>query len=389
MKFYKPVLIFIIIILFLGFVKLYFFQNTARFFIETKNVKVTSQSLNLPIKIYSPKDGIYRFTFKVKQEKKEFNIPQSYIIALKKGQQYELNCELQSTSEVNFNNLQPTFVLETTLEEIFPRTKKYTKSVFVKTPTLPPAEVQITTQPPTVTVQPAIEKKEEVVFTEKKIEVVEQPIKEKIEYTIYVNTETVKKEYKYGEKLQVTLKINNQSIKTPIRANITNFLMNISEIIISSNNFQINLKPQETKEQILEFDFVDDLLPDFYFLKSIVTIDSKQHLFTSDTFQLIDSSPVITLHELPTIKYKQTNTILVEVEDDRGISEVKFVQVDTKRNLSKDYPMILIAGSKKTGLYSYTTEKINQKDYYSFYIQVNDISGNTSKTELFKIKISK
>ncbi|MCS7231279.1 MAG: hypothetical protein RMJ67_03990 [Elusimicrobiota bacterium] len=68
---------------------------------------------------------------------------------------------------------------------------------------------------------------------------------------------------------------------------------------------------------------------------------------------------------------------------------MKLIEVDTKKKTQKENLMTLIAGNKLLGLYSFTTQKITQKDFYTFYIQASDIAGNITSTEIIKLEITK
>ncbi|MCX7941152.1 MAG: hypothetical protein N2555_05225 [Endomicrobia bacterium] len=391
MKFYRLGLYFLAGLIAI-FVKFYLSTNIAKISILTDNLQVSSSTLNFPVNIYSRKDGIYRFAFYIHKDNKKIELPHSYVLALKKGQQYKLDCNLQIDTSTEITTIQPPFVLRTVVQQIYPRQKRYIKSVLVKKPVVEPTvpQVSVDTEPATVTTTETSTKEEpQLVLSEEKIQIGKQQVKKKPDYEININTEAVKKEYKYGESVQINITLSNRSSKGNLKIGIDTSLKTFSGIIVSSTTVQTSLKPQESKEQNIAFSLTDDLLPENYYLELIVDTDGKKQIFTLDTFQLIDLPPKIVISETPVIKYKQTNTLFAEVEDDRGINEVKFVHVNEKKKTEVEYPMILIAGSRKTGLYSFTTEKILQKNYYSFYIKAVDTVGNITKTEVFNVKISR
>jgi hypothetical protein len=325
--------------------------------------------------------------------KKIFN---DYIIALKKGQDYDLICEFNNDVLKEKN----TFLFLTKLDELLPDKKERLYSVLIKKPVGVVKTIffenMVSISTPSKVVVPEekkLVKEEKVVSEEKKEEKI--VIKEKPDFEIVISSERFKKKYKYDEKIEVIFFVKNKTAASQIKPKIDVVLKTKFGTIVSSQTFNVQLLPLETKSFSVEFDILKDFLAGNYYIELVGVLNNVKHVVNSEDFEIVDFPPRISFPETPVIRYKLANTILVEVEDDKEVTEVKFVEVIPKKKTINEYqvitesPMILVAGNKKAGLYSYTTSKILKKYFYTFYIQAKDSSENITKTEVFKIKITK
>lgn len=228
------------------------------------------------------------------------------------------------------------------------------------------------------------EEKDKLVITEKK-EVIKEP---SISCEIKISTTNFLPEYFYDEIIETPVQLKNPT-NTTCRAKILLLLKNRYGIVITSTVFNTTLKPNEATDTKLQLKILDFILPDEYEIEYSYISNNKKYSVRSPKFNVSDKKPKISLTEIPTIKYKTTNTILAEISDDKGITLAQFVEVDPKTLKETSFPMTLIAGDKKFGLYSYTTPEIVKKGIYKFYIKAQDTSGNTVSTELYSVEIKK
>lgn len=342
---------------------------------------ISETILNIPIEILSYKDGIYKISsYKKEKNKNEFYF-ETFTILLKKGQKYIFEYKIDTNFFENNN-------IHLVVKEITTNRKIFYKKFIIKKPT---KEIKTSFQSsPVIAKQTTstIETKEEKLKIEK-YSPSSVPKEEIPDFEILISSDMIKKEYHYNSVLNIFFKIKNRSNYSTLTIDTELNLKNESDIIISSKTLNLKIPAQKTKEVNLDLEIKPSILPGKYFVELIFSTSNKKIKTETDRFLVIDTPPKITLQEKPIIKYKFSNTILVEVEDDRGVSEVKLVELDIKKKTQKENPMMLIAGNKLLGLYSFSTQKINQKDFYNFYIQATDIAGNTSTTEIFKIKITK
>jgi hypothetical protein len=386
----------LIIVIFFLFVKTIVPSSRIKVIVETDKIDFSSSTVKIPIKISAIKDSVFHISFYLAERNVKQKIFNDYIIALKKGQDYDLICEFNNDILKEKN----TFLFLTKLDELLPDKKERLYSVLIKKP----VEVVKTTffenmvsiSTPSKVVVPEekkLVKEEKVVSEEKKEEKI--VIKEKPDFEIVISSERFKKKYKYDEKIEVIFFAKNKTATLQIKPKIDVVLKTKFETIVSSQTFNVQLLPLETKSFSVEFDILKDFLAGNYYIELVGVLNNVKHVVDSEDFEIVDLPPRISLPETPVIRYKLANTILVEVEDDKEVAEVKFVEVIPKKKAINEYQvitessMILVAGNKKAGLYSYTTPKILKKDFYTFYIQAKDLSENITKTEVFKIKITK
>jgi hypothetical protein len=386
----------LIIVIFFLFVKIIANSSRIKVIVETDKIDFSSSTVKIPIKIFAIKDSVFHISFYLTEKNVKQKIFNDYIIALKKGQDYDLICEFNNDILKEKN----TFLFLTKLDELLPDKKERLYSVLIKKPvevvktTLFENMVSIST--PSKVVVPEekkLVKEEKVVSEEKKEEKI--VIKEKPDFEIVISSERFKKKYKYDEKIEVIFFVKNKTATLQIKPKIDVVLKTKFETVVSSQTFNVQLLPLETKSFSVEFDILKDFLAGNYYIELVGVLNNVKHVVNSEDFEIVDFPPRISFPETPVIRYKLANTILVEVEDDKEVTEVKFVEVIPKKKTINEYqiitesPMILVAGNKKAGLYSYTTSKILKKDFYTFYIQAKDSSENITKTEVFKIKITK
>jgi hypothetical protein len=386
----------LIIVIFFLFVKTIVTSSRIKVIVETDKIDFSSSTVKIPIKISAIKDSVFHISFYLAEKNVKQKIFNDYIIALKKGQDYDLICEFNNDVLKEKN----TFLFLTKLDELLPDKKERLYSVLIKKPigvvktTL--FENMVSISSPSKVVVPEekkLVKEEKVVSEEKKEEKI--VIKEKPDFEIVISSERFKKKYKYDEKIEVIFFVKNKTATSQIKPKIDVVLKTKFETVVSSQTFNVQLLPLETKSFSVEFDILKDFLAGNYYIELVGVLNNVKHVVNSEDFEIVDLPPRISLPETPVIRYKLANTILVEVEDDKEVAEVKFVEVIPKKKTINEYqvitesPMILVAGNKKAGLYSYTTPKILKKDFYTFYIQAKDSSENITKTEVFKIKITK
>lgn len=357
------------------------FQFLPKSTIKLKKEQIVENTLKIPIEIISHKDGVYEISSYKKEKNKKIFYSESYIVLLKKGQNYFL----KYTVDLSFINKKTPY-LYLLIKENITQKKIFLKKFLIKLPPISPINVFETQT--TVSIPQTISKIEEKTKTE--LQQVKLTPKEEIpNFEISIASEMIKSEYYYNQKLNISFVINNKSLYTTLPIDIETNFKNENDVIISSKTLNLKIPPQKTKEISLDFDIKPSVIPGKYFIELVFSTPNKKIKTTTEKFSVIDTPPKITLHEKPTIKYKFTNTILAEIEDDRGVSYVKLIEVDTKKKTQKENLMTLIAGNKLLGLYSFTTQKITQKDFYTFYIQASDIAGNITSTEIIKLEITK
>lgn len=344
------------------------------------------ETIKIPIEVISYKDGVYEiFSFRKEKNKKIF-YPESYTILLRKGQRYFFEYKLDK----NFFNETSTYLYLVSKDLITKKNILY-KKLLIKIPSEEKTKVSISTASLTFiskkeTIQPQLSPKPEPKIDVKTKSEIAKEIEQNFE--IHIDSHMIKPQYYYNSTLSIPLKLTNKSLQT-LPLNIEANFKNEEEIIVSSRTLSLKISPQTTQAISINFDIIPSITPGKYFIEIIFLYLKKKIKTTTEKFLIKDIPPKIIFQEQPIIKYNSTNTILIEVEDDRGINEVKFIEVDDKRKTKKENYMALIAGNKLLGLYSFTTSKITKKDYYSFYIQVSDIAGNITTTEVFKTKIVK
>ncbi len=391
---YPRIYIIILILVIVFVIKILFLTSEKiKAVIETDKIVFSSSTAKIPLKIFATKDSISHISFYVVEKNVQQKVYDDFVVALKKGQDYSLVCE--------FNNdlvrKKDSFLFLTKLNVLYPVKKKYQYYTVVKKPTLKVEKVVYEPVYVTTTVvsisEVSKEEKEEKIQKEIKEEKI--VVKEKPDFEIIISSEEIKKRYNYDEKIKLVFVVKNKSVFLQINPKINVFLKTKFDIVVSSQTLSINLQPAEIKTISAEFDVLKDYLVGSYYIELKSMLGNTQYVVKSEEFEIVDTPPKISLSQMPTIRYKLTNTILAEVEDDKEVAEVKLVEVIPKKRQQNEYQiitenqMVLIAGSKKAGLYSFTTSKILKKDFYTFYIQAKDSSENITKTEVFKIKITK
>jgi hypothetical protein len=390
------ILIFVLAVVVLV-IKVFFIPAKIKSVVETDKIVFSTSTVRIPIKIFATKDTISHVSFYIVEKNVQQKVYNDFVIALKKGQDYSLTCEFNN----NLVEKKDSFLFLTKLNILHPIKRKYLYYTVVKKPVL---KVEKVVSEPvyiatTVVSVPEVPKpvKEEKIQSEVKEEKKEEKIvvKEKPDFEIVISSEGIKKKYGYDEKIKLVFVVKNKSVSIPVSPKINIVLKTKSDIVVSSQTITINLTPAEIKTISAEFDVLKDYLVGNYYIELNSVLGNTKYVVQSEEFEIVDIPPRIGLPEMPTIRYKLTNTILAEVEDDREVVEVKLIEVIPRKKQRNEYQivtenqMVLIAGNKKAGLYSFTTTKILKKDFYTFYIQAKDSSENVTKTEVFKIKITK
>jgi len=388
MKYYKFIYFLPIFIIFLV-IKIVFFKPSIKVVIETDKIVFSTATVKVPLKVFANKDSISLISFYIEEKKVKQKVFADYVIALKKGQDYDLVCELNEDILKGKNF----FLFLTKVKELLPYKKEYFYSTLVKK-TLAEIVEKVVSEPVSTAVNIVEEKKplkEEKVVSEYKEEKI--VVKEKPDFEIVVSSEEIKKKYNYDEKIKLSFFVKNKTSTLQIAPKINAFLKTKLNVVVSSQTFNIKLMPLETKLFLTEFDVLKDYFAGSYYIELNGILDDKRYVVCSDEFEIIDIPPKVSLPEMPVIRYKLSNTILAEVEDDKEVVEVKLIEVKPKKKPPNEYQivsenqMILVAGNKKAGLYSYTTPKVLKKDFYTFYISAKDSSDNITTTEVFKVKI--
>ena len=388
MKYYKFIYFLSILIVFLV-IKIVFLKPSVKVVIEKDKIVFSTATAKIPLKVFANRDSIFSISFYIEEKKIKQKVFTDYVIALRKGQDYDLVCELNEyiLKEKNF------FLFLTKVKELLPYKKEYFYSTFVKK-TVAEVVEKVVSEPVSTTVNIVEEKKplkeEKVVSKYKEEKIV---VKEKPDFEIIISSEEIKKKYNYDEKIKLSFFVKNKTSTSQVSPKINAFLKTKSNVIVSSQTFNIKLMPLETRLFIAKFDVLKDYFAGSYYIELNGILDDKRYVVCSEEFEIIDTPPKVSLPEMPVIRYKLSNTILAEVEDDKEVVEVKLIEVIPKKKPPNEYQvvsenqMILVAGNKKAGLYSYTTPKILKKGFYAFYISTRDSSDNITTTEVFKVKI--
>lgn len=381
MKYYKVVYISFLLIVLAILTKLFIIKPKTTLIVYKNKINISSTTISIPIEILSNKDAIYKLDFYLKENKKfDQKLSENIILALKKEQSYNFDYSFQIDNQKRF------FSINAILTELLPGKLSYKQTIYIKKPIslqeIP--KVEISTFTPMIAIKEQQKLKEEQ-KTEKEKPSLE--VKEKPNFEITIVQDFVKKEYLYDEKIKFNVLLKNKTSTLTITPKLIALFKDENDIIISSKTLNIKLEPLKEKQEELEFEIAKNISPGDYLVEIIAKYENIEKSLQTDEFLVIDIPPKITIPEIPNIKYKLTNTIVVEVEDDREIQEVYFVEINKNKEIKNR--MILVAGNKKAGLYSFTTPKITNKNFYSFYIQAKDIAGNISKTETYQVKISK
>ncbi len=401
MKYYKLFLGVFILLLIYVFIKSKYL--TVKIFILEKNIKISTSTINIPFEFIPLKDSVNKIKFYFKEKKqKKFILPE-YTLILKKGQKYNNEHIIKvedirhrySKFYVSIEEILPTrkaksfkVLSKKQIEKIFQlvsiKEKKINSKQEIQTnlniSTFSVKEVKSQLIIPTVSVEKTkvVEEKEKIIA-----------LKEKPDFEIYVSTEEIKNKYFLADKLNFRYYLINKNKNLSYKAETNFYLKDSFDNIISTQNYKFSVAPSQIYEKFIQFEIPKDISLGIYYIQVITNINEKKDTRNLGSFFISDSPPKISLTKKPNIKYKMTNTILVEIEDDRGVKNVDFVEILPKSNQEKKYSMLLIAGDKKTGLYSYTTQKITYKGVYRFYIQAEDVDNNIVKTEIYEIGIFK
>lgn len=386
MRSHKIIFIFLVFILVIILTKIYITKSTTRLLIYKDKIITSSNTVCIPLEIYSNKDALYKLSFYLHENKKvKQKLLENVVVALKKGQNYSLNYTFNVHEKKNL------LLLKIVLNEILP--SNLTKSqqiVTIRKPIIQEIPKVESTTFKIVTKQNSLQqstKENKLEFSKSEKGKIKIEMKEKPNFEIIINQNSIKREYMYDEKVKFNIIIENKSSTLTIVPKLIVSLKNENDIIVSSKTLMLKLPPLRKNQEELEFEIPKNVSPGNYFIELTANCENIHKTLQTDKFLVVDLPPKISLPEMPNIKHKLTNTILAEVEDDRGIQEVMFVEV-TKKTENK-YNMILVAGNIKAGLYSFTTPKITTKGTYSFYIQAKDIAGNVLKTDIYQVKISK
>lgn len=373
------------IILFLVIYSIVHFELLPKAKIKAQKVKFISKDiLSIPIEIISYKNGIYKVSsYRKVKNRKEF-YPETYTVLLKKGQKYFLDYKLDSNFFFNKT-------IHLIIKEITTNKNIFYKSFIIKTPTKEIKKTQsiISSLSKDTPSSPHAETREQKLNIEKSTSQPSFSKEENLDFEIYIASDVIKREYYYHTPINISFTVKNKSNYSSLGIDIETSLKNEFDIVVSSKSLNLKIPAQKTKEVNLNLEIKPSILPGKYFLEIAFITPTKKITTETDKFIIVDTPPKISLQEKPIIRYKFSNTILVEVEDDRGVSEVKLIEIDTKKKTQIENSMVLIAGNKLLGLYSFSTQKITKKGFYNFYIQATDIAGNTSTTEIFKVEITK
>lgn len=376
MKFNKLLALILVFIVIGLVIYYYFFVPTVYFNIDTTKIEISSYTVSVPVQLHSLKDAVYKIYLSSKHGTKEVNKEQqNFVLLLKKGQKYSFNFPINCVVETD--KIQH-IVTTIAVEEIITGRKKSVKKIVLQLP----KEKSVTKEE----IQPVVVQKE---IPKTVVEEVQIKIKEKPDFDIVLSTETFKEEYHYNEIVKFVFLLKNKTTSVELNPKVDIMLKDKQELVLSSKTITSVIKPQQVKEYPVEIDVSTNLPQGEYYIELNAKIDTVQKVVKSVPFKIIDLPPKIVLAETPVIKYKLTNTILIEVEDDKEVTDIKLVEIDEKKNVETEHKMLLIAGDKKIGLYSYTTEKVLRKDFYKFYIKAYDVAGNMSKTEVYTVKITK
>lgn len=411
MSYFKKIffffLIFIIIFIIL---KITVFAPVVKLLIKSYNINTTSSLITVEGTIVSYKDGVYKINFFITKDKYKFKLLPEEVFVLKKNQSttFLTDFVLEDKLEYKISKVKDKFGLIILVEELYPKSVlRYKKSIIItpiikNSAIIPISQNQIsTTTNFSKTLTEPIQEKN-VKYDDKKLDVVDQAeqktelVKEKVvekqslsevKYNIIISTENFLPEYFYNEIIETKAKLIN-NVNETVKVRIDILLKNDYGIMISSNVFNVSLKGKEVYETNLQLKIGDFIIPGIYNIEYIYHINNKKYSILTPSFKITDRKPKIVLTDIPKVKYKNTNTILVEVSDDRGVKIVNFIELDMKTLKEKVFQMILVAGDSKFGLYSFTTPKIDRKGIYKFFIRAEDNSGNITETEVYELKIS-
>lgn len=405
MKYYKIIFIGVLIFsIFLLPILVRIVSSEGKFFIFEKDIKVSTNTISIPFEFISFKDSVSKIKFYFKEKtNKNFIFPE-YVLFLKKRQKYNNMFSIKIDEFKKYKN----FSFYVCVEELFPYKKiknvkiwnkkqieQLIASISVKEKEIlseTKQEISISTITTTLVkeTKPSIsaQKQEKVNIEKKEVKVI--TYREKPSFEVYISTESIKNKYTFGETVNLIYYIINKNKILSYTVNLNLYFKDIFNTIISTQNFCFSVVPNQINEQFISFEIPKDISSGEYFIELVTSVGKEKDIKNTERFFVSDLPPKITLIETsPVIRYKVTNTILVEVEDDRGVQTVDFIEFEHKTNQEKRYPMLLIAGDKKKGLYSYTTQKINYKGIYKFYIQAEDIDSNFVKTEIYEVEIIK
>jgi len=409
------------LLIFIIFVVLKFtlFSTKIKVNVYQSEITISTSTIKVGGDIISYNDGIYKTTYYFSKDKKKLTklFPEK-VFMLKKYQ--KTNFETTLSFDKNISSFDKNVYLTIYVEEILPKNilrykkvmnlimpkvvKDFAESHVAKTlekPILKEDETIVSKEqkipkenlelkkevlPEKLTVQQTTELSDDntskSVILEKK-----DLIKESLRQ-VKISTKNFLPEYFYDEIIETKVELKNIS-NDQWRPKITILLKNNYGIIITSNVFSISLNPNETTESKLQLKVSDFIISGEYEIEYFYLLNNKKYSVLSPKFKVSDRKPKIMLTELPKIRIKTTNTILAEITDDRGITSVQFVEIDIKTLKETFFPMTLIAGDRKFGLYSYTTAEITKKGVYKFYIKVEDVGGNIATSEIYEVQITK
>ncbi len=400
MNYYKILVIAVIIVSIVIGLKIYF-SPKMKFYVDANNITVSSSTIKISSELVSYADRYYKIKFLILSGKEKFLLYPEHVVMLRKGQTYKID-KMYDISEISLIPGKQLYLLST-VNEIFPRNRVWRKKyvVSIAKPKLTQQHyVGLYTQPTTylshttVSMIPSttsVVKPQEISLSTSVISVVkkEEPklISQKPQYQVLVSTENFLTEYNYDTPIIPKIEIINFTSETT-KSTVSILLKNKFEIVISSETYIFSLKPKEKITPEFKIVVPQNISPDEYFLEINWFVNNKKQTCVLPKFTLVDRKPTIVIPEMPKIKYNATNTIIAEVQDDREVKTVNFIEYTPKGQQILNN-MILIAGDKKYGIYSFTTHKIQSKKNYKFQIKAVDNIDNTTVTEIYEIPITK
>ncbi|MFN3550221.1 MAG: hypothetical protein ACK4WJ_00180, partial [Endomicrobiia bacterium] len=357
MKYYRVFLGIFILSLIYVFIKSK--SLSGKIFILEKNIKVSTSTINIPFEFVSFKDSANKIKFYFKQKQQRNFLFPEHVLVLKKGQKYnnEHTIKIDDIKKVRYPKLY------VSIEEVWPTKKiknfkvlnkkqieKIVKFVSIKEKEIiSKQEIQTNLNIPTTSVKEGKSQVSISTISYERTKVVEKEgkvvsLKEKPDFEIYLSTEEIKNKYFLGEILSFGYYLINKNKTLSYTAEIDVYLKDTFDTIVATQNYKFSVIPDRINEKIIHFELPKDISLGEYYIQVVTNINEEKNVKDLGRFFITDLPPKISLTEKPTIKYKMTNTILVEVRDDRGVRNVFFIEIDPKSNQEKKYSMLLIAG---------------------------------------------
>ncbi len=385
MRYYKTYLILFLLGITAFLLKIFLFTSTVKIDLHKEDIYVSSFSVKLSGNVIPYFYDWFKLSVELRDREYEYKLLPEEIVLLKKGQVYKFNNEYLLPELHSVDKLKLIFSVERLSNK-----KKNFKQFTINLPSITEHVISVSTQVEKVETvekvsQEPVEKKHSIEVVKKEVRETSHP---EHKFDIKISTDKILSQYFYDENIQLVLKIENRSMFM-IKSTVNVILHDQDRIYFSTQTFFFRIDKKSGVEELVNIGIPHIFPPGKYFISiESFTENIKKSLPKIVEFVLTDREPNISLPELPeTIKYKSVNTIFVEVKDDRGIKTVEFVHVDTKTKKEEVSQMILVSGDKKHGLYSYTTPVIKKKGEFKFYILVEDIGGNKTKTEEYILPV--